>query len=119
MPPHKRKHQEEDSDNSDGYSEVQLSDDDVDISAALTTKKPRVEEDSDDEGLKQMMLESISKRNMKSGTEILKKAKGKNLVKGEVGGGSFQSMGAFFVHYDFEHGIHLFVQAFILLCFVR
>ncbi|KAK0241592.1 P-loop containing nucleoside triphosphate hydrolase protein [Armillaria nabsnona] len=93
MPSHKRKHQEEDSDISDGYSEVQLSDDDVDIFVALTTKKPRVDEDSDDEGLKQMMLESISKRNMKSGTEILKKAKGKNLVKGEVGGGSFQSMG--------------------------
>ncbi|KAI0066162.1 DEAD-domain-containing protein [Artomyces pyxidatus] len=36
----------------------------------------------------------MAKRNAKEGTELLKSTKGKNkLVKGEVGGGSFQSMG--------------------------
>ncbi|KAI0045276.1 DEAD-domain-containing protein [Auriscalpium vulgare] len=41
-----------------------------------------------------MIRESMAKRNTRDGTELLKNTKGKNkLVKGEVGGGSFQSMG--------------------------
>lgn len=100
---HKRKYggddSEENSDFDDDYSEVAASDDELDISSALTSKRPRValqDDDDDDEGLRQIMAQSISQRNIKSGTEIVKKAKGKNkLTKGEVGGGSFQSMGAF------------------------
>lgn len=41
-----------------------------------------------------MIRNSISKRNVKDGTELLKNTKGKKrLSKGELGGGSFQSMG--------------------------
>ncbi|KAI0256032.1 DEAD-domain-containing protein [Lactifluus subvellereus] len=43
-----------------------------------------------------MIRNSISRRNVKDGTELLKNTKGKKkLTKGEVGGGSFQSMGLF------------------------
>lgn len=84
--------------------------DDVDISLALAGNKSKktkhileipedtdANEDSiqDDEDLEDIIKESISKRNVKSGTELLKKTKGKaKITKGEVGGGSFQSMGA-------------------------
>jgi hypothetical protein len=41
-----------------------------------------------------MIRNSISRRNVKDGTELLKNTKGKKkLTKGELGGGSFQSMG--------------------------
>ncbi|KAI0305644.1 DEAD-domain-containing protein [Multifurca ochricompacta] len=43
-----------------------------------------------------MLSRSIARRNVKDGTEFLKNTKGKGkkkLAKGEVGGGSFQSMG--------------------------
>ena len=83
---------------------------DVDISSVLTGKKskkskhraPEVSEElegvddanTDDEGLGELIKGSISKRNIKGGTELLKKTKGKaKIAKGEVGGGSFQSMG--------------------------
>ncbi|KAF7792319.1 hypothetical protein EIP86_003355 [Pleurotus ostreatoroseus] len=96
--------------------------DEVDISSALTGKKPKrdrgvrapksrrkgdkVEElgassagedvEDDDDGLQEIIQQSIAKRNQKSGTELLKKTKGKaKIVKGEVGGGSFQSMGLY------------------------
>lgn len=109
MPPSerttKRKRQQEiDEDDVDSYSEVAASSsgDDVDISSALTGKKPRravreesePETDGDAEDLHDIIQKSISKRNMRGGTELLKKTKGKKIVKGEVGGGSFQSMGA-------------------------
>ncbi|KAI0266703.1 DEAD-domain-containing protein [Gloeopeniophorella convolvens] len=78
----------------------------VDISSALTQRKapsrkgkgPLVlappDDDDDDTDLEELIRSSISKRNTKDGTELLKNTKGKNkLAKGEVGGGSFQSMG--------------------------
>jgi hypothetical protein len=67
----------------------------VDISSALVGKRPRRDlgEDNDDD--LQDMIHFISKRDIKIGTEFLKKTKGK-LTKGEVGGGSFQSMGKTF-----------------------
>jgi ATP-dependent RNA helicase DDX54/DBP10 len=87
---------------SSGYSLVQaVSDDEIDISSALTARTPKntgkqkeIEGDDSDDDLHEMIRASISKRNVKGGTELLKKTKGKTKVtKGEVGGGSFQSMG--------------------------
>jgi ATP-dependent RNA helicase DDX54/DBP10 len=79
-----------------------VSDKEADIFSALTgttRKKDNISnvlpgaEDSDEE-LDQLIHDSISKRNVKGGTQVLKKTKGKaKMVKGEVGGGSFQSMG--------------------------
>ncbi|EMD37388.1 hypothetical protein CERSUDRAFT_135966 [Gelatoporia subvermispora B] len=74
------------------------SDMDVDISSALTNKKSKTttyQSVDDDEGdLQELIRDSIAKRDVKEGTELLKKTKGKSrIVKGEVGGGSFQSMG--------------------------
>ena len=72
---------------------------DVDISPALTGDKTRIVEpdDSDDEDeLADFIRSSIAKRSIKEGTRIVKKSKGKvQISKGEVGGGSFQSMGMF------------------------
>ena len=110
MPPVKRKRtQEEGEDNIDfDYSSLdEQSDSDIDISSALVGKKPRLDrkhpakgedkdDEDDDDALQNIIRESIAKRNVKGGTELLKKTKGKTkIVKGEVGGGSFQSMGAF------------------------
>lgn len=87
---------------SSGYSLVQVvSDDEIDISSALTARTPKnagkqkeIDGDDNDEDLHEMIRASIAKRDVKSGTELLKKTKGKTKVtKGEVGGGSFQSMG--------------------------
>lgn len=70
------------------------SDDGIDISSALLREKGGEESDDD---LNRMIQSSIAKRDIKGGTEVLKKAKGKGkMVKGEVGGGSFQSMGMSF-----------------------
>ena len=90
------------SDSEAEYSEVSLaSEDEIDISSALTGKRPRVatkshiSEAEDDEDLQEFIRGSIAKRDVKEGTELLKKTKGRTkIVKGEVGGGSFQSMGA-------------------------
>ncbi|PFH51505.1 hypothetical protein AMATHDRAFT_2962 [Amanita thiersii Skay4041] len=50
--------------------------------------------DHDDHVLRELIHSSLAKRDTKSGTILIKKAKGKaNLTKGELGGGSFQSMG--------------------------
>ena len=89
----KRNHQESDSD----ISIVQVvSDDDLDIFSALTGKKQRASDVDDDEDLRDIIQDSITKRNVKGGTDVLKKTKGKTkLAKGEVGGGSFQSMGVY------------------------
>ncbi|EGN99725.1 hypothetical protein SERLA73DRAFT_88322 [Serpula lacrymans var. lacrymans S7.3] len=100
----KRKRNVEDDQESDssGFSIVQaLSEDEIDISSALTGKKllrdapTSIEADGeDDDDLKDIIHNSIAKRNVKGGTELLKKTKGKaKMAKGEVGGGSFQSMG--------------------------
>ncbi|PIL36115.1 transporter [Ganoderma sinense ZZ0214-1] len=91
------------SDSEAEYSEVSLgSEDEIDISSALTGKRPRVAakskklEADDDEDLQEFIRESIAKRDVKEGTELLKKTKGRTkIVKGEVGGGSFQSMGLY------------------------
>ncbi|KAL1725871.1 P-loop containing nucleoside triphosphate hydrolase protein [Schizophyllum commune] len=88
----------EDSDSDSGYSVVAAQDDEddsMDISSALVGKKPRLEEDEgNDDDLQEFIQTSIAKRNIKGGTEVVKKVKGKSkITKGEVGGGSFQSMG--------------------------
>lgn len=73
--------------------------DDADIAAALVPKRARCDlsgdGDSDDDALRDFIQASISKRDVKAGTHVVKNAKGKaKIAKGEVGGGSFQSMGA-------------------------
>jgi hypothetical protein len=81
------------------------SDHSFDISSALTQRKkalqkgktplsPHENDVDDDTELEDMIRNSISRRNAKDGTELLKSTKGKKrLTRGEVGGGSFQSMG--------------------------
>ncbi|KAL4246031.1 DEAD box helicase family protein [Abortiporus biennis] len=80
---------------------------DIDISSALTGKRPRKEEHSEDVALERddydeddelndIIRETTAKKNMRMGNELLKKTKGKQkMAKGEVGGGSFQSMGLY------------------------
>jgi ATP-dependent RNA helicase DDX54/DBP10 len=92
-------HEEEDAD-SDCLVVQTASDDefDVDISGALTGKKPRRDDpgnqpENDDDDIEELIHDSIAKRNVKGGTEMLKKIKGKGKSKGDIGGGSFQSMG--------------------------
>lgn len=67
-----------------------------DISLALLGKRQKnsqAEVDNDDD-LSSFIQTSIAERSIKEGTRIVKKAIGKEKVaKGEVGGGSFQSMG--------------------------
>ncbi|KAG1900649.1 P-loop containing nucleoside triphosphate hydrolase protein [Suillus fuscotomentosus] len=92
---------EEDEESSSDFSLVQPASDDefdVDISSALTGKRPRKDSliennPDDDDGIEELIHDSISKRNMKGGTEMLKKIKSKGKSKGDIGGGSFQSMG--------------------------
>lgn len=78
----------------------------LDLSSALTRKITskkgkgplvfREDDVDDDTELEEMIKRSITRRNVKDGTELLKNTKGKKrLTKGEVGGGSFQSMGTF------------------------
>ncbi|KAI0743513.1 ATP-dependent RNA helicase DBP10 [Daedaleopsis nitida] len=109
MAPLKRKR--DTSDSVDGFSDTSLDDahseDDIDISTSLTGKRPKLSSkgkasardyntDEDDDGLQEFIRESIAKRDVKEGTELLKKTKGKSkIAKGEVGGGSFQSMGLY------------------------
>ncbi|KAG6897896.1 hypothetical protein C0992_009380 [Termitomyces sp. T32_za158] len=71
------------------------SDDEIDISNALSGKKAKtVTEASDDDDFNDFLQKATAKRHIKGGTEVVKQAKGKGkVVKGEVGGGSFQSMG--------------------------
>jgi hypothetical protein len=89
----------------DEEKEASDSDASFGISSALTRRKPLSRKgkapliphddgtDNDTE-LEEMIRNSISKRNVKDGTELLKNTKGKKkLSKGELGGGSFQSMG--------------------------
>ncbi|KAI6166133.1 P-loop containing nucleoside triphosphate hydrolase protein [Pisolithus thermaeus] len=88
--------EQDDQESSDSsFSIVQAEDDDIDISSALAGKRIRSELSdghdcaTDDEELQEFINDSIVKRNVKGGTALLKKTKG----KGEVGGGSFQNMG--------------------------
>lgn len=69
----------------------------VDISSALTGKRQKVDvQVADDEELMKFIQSSIAKRSVKEGTQVLKNSKGKSkATRGEVGGGSFQSMGVF------------------------
>ena len=80
------------------------SDDDIDIAGALSGKKERKlkgddygsgsDDDDDFEELEALIKNSVSRRDKREGTKLLKKTKGKSKIsKGEVGGGSFQSMG--------------------------
>lgn len=73
-----------------------------DIFAVLTGKKKRrvsgseqiLGESEDDEDLQEVIRQATAKRDVREGTLVVKKAKGKaKITKGEVGGGSFQSMG--------------------------
>jgi len=72
---------------------------DIDISDVLAGKRRKVDSDADedDDALAELIQTSISKRSKKEGTKALKNSKKKNqMTKGEVGGGSFQSMGRTF-----------------------
>ncbi|KAH9961284.1 P-loop containing nucleoside triphosphate hydrolase protein [Russula dissimulans] len=90
------------------YEETSSSDHPFDISSALTQRKSASRKgkapivphddgtDDDDTVLEEMIRNSISRRNVKNNTEFLKNTKGKKrLTRGELGGGSFQSMGLF------------------------
>ncbi|EJD03333.1 DEAD-domain-containing protein [Fomitiporia mediterranea MF3/22] len=99
----KRKHslEESNAESSASSSQIVHSDDEVDITAALTGKKAKssdnvLESDGEDdyEELEALIKDSVAKRDKKEGTKILRQTKGKTKIsKGEVGGGSFQSMG--------------------------
>ena len=87
-----------DSDDDDDF-EVRERSPDVDISDVLAGKRRKVDSDGDedDDALAELIQDSISKRSKKEGTKLLKNSKKKNQInKGEVGGGSFQSMGTAF-----------------------
>lgn len=89
----------------DSFSEVPSDgDQEPDVFAALTGQKKRrisgfeeqilVESEGDDEDLQEIIRQATTKRDVKEGTQVVKKVKGKTkITKGEVGGGSFQSMG--------------------------
>lgn len=75
-------------------------DQEPDIFAALTGQRKRQIYGSEeqmsegDENLQGIIRQATTKRDLKDGTQVVKKAKGKTkITKGEVGGGSFQSMG--------------------------
>ena len=88
-----------------------LSDDDIDISSALVGNGQRKQEwhersvfhedgdgdsqsEQEDDGILDIIHDSTTRRNIKDGTQLIKKIKGRSkIAKGEVGGGSFQSMG--------------------------
>src|SRR6266571_4573375 len=97
----KRKHSERAEkdfrDDSSSVSEDTQSED-FDISSALINKRIKTlhSAQDDDDDLADFIQSSIAKRSVKEGAQIVKKAKGKKkITKGEVGGGSFQSMGRF------------------------
>ena len=77
--------------------------DTYDISSALVGKRPKITQhaEDDDDDLAAFIQNSIAKRAVKEGTQVVKNAKGKSkMSKGEVGGGSFQSMGEFLLLLD-------------------
>ena len=97
----KRPRQDLTDEEEDTFSEISFDgEQEPDIFAALTGQKKRrtsgSEEQSneDDEDLQEIIRQATTKRRVKEGTEVVKNAKGKTkITKGEVGGGSFQSMG--------------------------
>lgn len=102
MAPQKRKRAvQEDEDSDSDYQVVPAASDDeldVDISGTLTGKRPRRDDpenqsEQNDDDIEELVHDSIAKRNVKGGTEMLKKIKSKGKGKGDIGGGSFQSMG--------------------------
>lgn len=82
---------------------------------------PREDDMDDDTELEEMIRRSITRRDVKAGTEFLKSAKGKKkLTKGEVGGGSFQSMGTFaWPPYEYHTDFHYTVSRAFPLDFAR
>ncbi|TDL24235.1 ATP-dependent RNA helicase DBP10 [Rickenella mellea] len=99
MGPLKRKWSPNDDSDSDTSSETSIHAsprDEVDISSALTGKKRKSvpDDENDHEELEMLIKDSMARRDVKDGTKLLKKTKGKTkIAKGEIGGGSFQSMG--------------------------
>jgi ATP-dependent RNA helicase DDX54/DBP10 len=87
-------------DSDSGFEEVAQSDEDTDIFSSLTgagkvSRRDHSGIEGEDE--EDFIRDSMARKRAKDGTELLKKMKGKaKLVKGEIGGGSFQSMGEFF-----------------------
>lgn len=86
MLPLKRKRVEKDnSTSSDGES----------AASSENEWEDQTEKDEEDSEI-EFIQDAITKRNVKEGTEFLKKTskvKGKGKARGEIGGGSFQSMG--------------------------
>jgi len=86
----KRKHseieEETESINYSSHSSQEDKSNDVDVANALAEPMEVGDEDA------AFIRKSIQTRNKKEGTEILKQSK-KSKIKGDVGGGSFQSMG--------------------------
>ena len=81
-----------------GSSEQGFSDNEHDILTALSGKSPAHHEvNSNDDDFDTFLMGSIAKRDVKIGTGVVKNAK-KARVKGEIGGGSFQSMGQYSVN---------------------
>jgi len=78
------------SDSESSIDEIPMSDGEIDISSTLVGRHGLMTDGEDDEDFIRL---SMAKQNIKSGTELLKKTKGKKISKGELGGGSFQSMG--------------------------
>lgn len=88
-----------DGDNDHAFSVVPDDDEDIDIASALTGNRVAqlsLDEESDEE-LDEFIHDAIVKRNVKGGTDMLKKIKSKGSRKGDVGGGSFQSMGRYYI----------------------
>lgn len=72
-----------------------IDEDDLDIASALTGTQLTPDRDDDDDELGDFIQDAIAKRNVKGGTDLLKKINNKKSKNGDVGGGSFQSMGQF------------------------
>lgn len=96
MIPSKRKRQNDER----GSSEQDPSDSENDILNALSGKRHAHHEVNSDDDFDTFLMGSIAKRDVKIGTGVVKNAK-KNRVKGEIGGGSFQSMGQYSVSLPF------------------
>lgn len=94
LPKRKRVDVEDEESTGSDFLVVPAEDDDIDISSALTGIRPplaNTEGDIDESELEEFIRDSITKRDAKGGTKVLKKLKS----KAQVGGGSFQSMGVF------------------------
>ncbi|KAH0827889.1 P-loop containing nucleoside triphosphate hydrolase protein [Lanmaoa asiatica] len=85
-----------DGDNDHAFPIISDDDEDIDIASALTGNRAAqlpLDEGTDDDELDEFIHDAIVKRNVKGGTHLLKTIKSKGNGKGDVGGGSFQSMG--------------------------